>query len=170
MHGSGRGILGPLVSTRPSQQRTHPSHFDHEALARGVLKAKPILYDKLSGACDVDRDDAVALLTEVVRFVNLAAHASAELARSLTPSESVDRAWHELILCTREYAALCVDTFGNFVHHDPGGTDDLNRQRFRDTMRLYNLWFGPPAARFWGPQPQLADADCGACQAADPTP
>lgn len=161
-----QGILAATMGRPPPPPPgNHPSRVDHAAVAAALLQAKPVLYDKLRVACDVERGQAEPLLVEVLRFVNLAAHAAEELGWSLTPSETVDRGWHEIILCTREYAALCHDTFGRFVHHDPGGSDELNRSRFRETIRLYNLWFGPPDPRYWGPQPEeLASADCGACQ------
>ena len=121
--------------------------------------------DKLVRACQVDASDAELLLTEVIRFVNLAAHSSAELGQALTPSVMVDDGWHELILCTREYSQLCQTQFGRFVHHDPGGEEALNRSRFRDTLGLYALWFGTPDPRWWGPGAQsIVTADCGACQ------
>lgn len=146
---------------------SHPSRFDHAALARGVLARKPILAAKLEAACGVTGPDVEALLIEVLRFVNLAAHARAQLGTSLTPSVMIDDAWHELILCTREYRDLCTQQFGRFVDHDPGGDDELNRSRFRATLQLYALSFGNPDPRWWGPaataMTHLADADCGAC-------
>ncbi|MGH8608393.1 MAG: glycine-rich domain-containing protein [Gammaproteobacteria bacterium] len=35
------------------------------------------------------------------------------------PSQIVDGAWHEFILCTREYAECCQRAFGRFLHHTP---------------------------------------------------
>ncbi|MDQ3581815.1 MAG: hypothetical protein M3495_09475 [Pseudomonadota bacterium] len=35
------------------------------------------------------------------------------------PSQIVDEAWHEFILCTREYAEFCQRAFGRFLHHTP---------------------------------------------------
>ncbi|MGH8584811.1 MAG: glycine-rich domain-containing protein [Gammaproteobacteria bacterium] len=35
------------------------------------------------------------------------------------PSQIVDEAWHEFILCTREYAEFCQQAFGRFLHHTP---------------------------------------------------
>ena len=131
------------------------------------MARKPVLYEKLAAACGVDRDEAVPLLVEVLRFVSMAARAKQAVGGPLTPSPMVDDAWHELILCTREYAALCEEQFGRFVHHDPGGDEATNRNQFRETMRLYNLWFGPPPPKYWGPQPRDAvQANCGACSSA----
>ncbi|MEN3306407.1 MAG: hypothetical protein V7603_2609, partial [Micromonosporaceae bacterium] len=35
------------------------------------------------------------------------------------PSVVVDDLWHELVLHTRDYAALCDIAFGHFLHHEP---------------------------------------------------
>jgi hypothetical protein len=36
------------------------------------------------------------------------------------PSMSVDWAWHEFILCTRQYIAFCEQAYGgNYLHHTP---------------------------------------------------
>lgn len=139
-----------------------PRSFDAERTACELLAAKPVLFEKLRAACGVDADGARGGLLEVLRFLALTGHAT----RGLTPSPRVDDAWHELILCTREYAAVCQRYFGRFVHHDPGGSDALNRRRFSETIRLYNLYFGPPDPAWWGEAASTAPrADCGACEA-----
>jgi hypothetical protein len=135
--------------------------FDADAAAEALLSEKPVLFEKLGAACDVDADGARRGTAEVLRFLALTGLAEG----GLTPSPRVDDAWHEIILCTREYAALCQRYFGRFVHHDPGGSDALNHRRFRETLRLYNLHFGPPDPAWWGKAAALApQADCGACE------
>ena len=34
-------------------------------------------------------------------------------------SKAADDAWHEFILCTREYAGFCRKAFGRYLHHKP---------------------------------------------------
>ena len=140
----------------------HPRNFDHAALAESVLRDKPVLFGKLRAACDVDEVGAHAAMTEVLRFMNLCAYAA---TGPLTPSQRVDDAWHELILCTGYYADFCDRHFGRFVHHDPGGSDDQNARQFRETLRLYSCHFGTPPDEYWGHRPATAPtADCGGCE------
>lgn len=40
------------------------------------------------------------------------------------PSRAADDAWHEMILFTREYTALCRGAFGRYLHHAPAGGED----------------------------------------------
>jgi hypothetical protein len=137
--------------------------IDHLARARGLLEVKPILGQKIALACEVDGAQVVDGLVEVLRFMELTRIAEG----TLTPSPRVDDVWHELILCTRQYAEYCRAHLGRFVHHDPGGSDDLNRARFRETLRLYNLCFGMPDPKWWGePSAISAVADCGPCESA----
>jgi hypothetical protein len=37
------------------------------------------------------------------------------------PSRTVDEAWHQMILMTREYHAFCDKAFGYYLHHMPDG-------------------------------------------------
>ena len=135
--------------------------FDADVAAGELLRAKPVLLGKLRAACGVEADGARRGIREVLRFLALTGLSEV----GLTPSPRVDDAWHEIILCTREYEALCQRYFSRFVHHDPGGSEELNRHRFLETLRLYNLHFGSPDPRWWGRAAELApQADCGACE------
>ncbi|MDX6554679.1 MAG: hypothetical protein QOD86_874 [Miltoncostaeaceae bacterium] len=40
------------------------------------------------------------------------------------PSRAADDAWHEMILFTQEYMALCRGAFGRYLHHAPAGGED----------------------------------------------
>lgn len=135
--------------------------LDHSARAASLLQSKPVLVHKLEAACEVDAAGALAGLTEVLRFLDLCADAG----RALTPSPRVDDAWHEFVLCTRQYAAYCDRHFGRFVHHDPGGSDEDNRRQFRETLHAYGKRFGQPDVAWWGKAAeQIPTADCGGCQ------
>lgn len=134
--------------------------FDEQTTARELLETTPVLVEKLHAAIAVDAAGAERALIEVLRFLML----SRDSPRPLTPSVAIDLAWHELILCTRPYAALCV-RLGGFVHHDPGGHPGDHRAAFARTLALYRDRFGPPDSPLWGPA-----AACGACDARVATP
>ncbi len=137
--------------------------LDHEALAAALLNIKPVLRSKLVAACGVEAERAEVALREVIRFLDLCAAAG----RPLTPSPRVDDAWHEFVLCTREYADFCQQHFGRFVHHDPGGTDEDNRRQFRATLYAYAQRFEAPDPRWWGEAARdTPTANCGGCESA----
>ncbi len=138
-----------------------PDRLDHVQLATEVLQANPVLYTKISAACDIEESDVPRTLREVIRFLNLIV-----FSRSiLTPSPFVDYAWHEFILCTRAYWDFCEATFGHMIHHHPGGTKETNRGQYQKTLELYRQYFGTPDPRFWN-CPSLTAADnCGGCDA-----
>jgi hypothetical protein len=43
---------------------------------------------------------------------------------SFSPSSAIDEVWHQLILCTREYCALCRDVGVGIIHHVPDGLSE----------------------------------------------
>tara|TARA_B100000809_G_scaffold70528_1_gene68059 strand:- start:1499 stop:2137 length:639 start_codon:yes stop_codon:yes gene_type:complete len=53
------------------------------------------------------------------------------------PSKSVDFAWHEFILCTREYANFCKKNIGWFIHHTPSGNSADKTAQLRITKRIW---------------------------------
>ena len=56
------------------------------------------------------------------------------------PSVIVDDLWHEWVLHTREYAALCEAAFGRFLHHVPdSATSTPAAVRSRDAALLTTL-------------------------------
>jgi hypothetical protein len=120
----------------------------------------PILVQKIQNSLQCDPSTANDSLCEVLRFLWLIAYSDS----SLSPSIRVDTAWHELILCTREYERICTTYFGKFIHHSPGGNDSENHTKYVKTLTLYALHFGKPSEYFWG-ETQMFDvpANCGFC-------
>ena len=90
-----------------------PDRFDHAQLAKDVLQANPVLYTKISAACEIEEFQVPQSLTEVIRFLNLIAVSETVL----TPSKFLDHVWHEFILCTRAYWSFCERNFGRMIHH-----------------------------------------------------
>lgn len=142
-------------------QAYHPDRLDHARLANDVLEANPVLYSKITSACGIDREGVSRSLSEVIRFLNLIAFSRTVL----TPSIFIDRVWHEFILCTRSYGMFCERYFGRMLHHDPGGTEEQNREQFQRTLELYRRHFGEPDPGTWGPAGSNAASNCGACEA-----
>ena len=56
-----------------------------------------------------------------VWFQLVAANPRAQLGM---PSHAVDKAWHEFILITKNYADFCEKAFGKFLHHTPHSFSD----------------------------------------------
>jgi len=130
--------------------------FDYSALATDLLQRQPVLGQRLDDVADGEY--GIELLVEILRFLGLIATTE----RPLTPSETVDRGWHEFILCTRTYSEFCQRYFGRIIHHEPGGDEGRNRRQFRETLQLYCAYYGTPPARFW----HEPESPCGACEAA----
>lgn len=80
---------------------------------------------------------------EMVRFLDLC-HAS---PGALSPSKKVDKAWHEFIMFTREYAAFCEGRYGRFIHHDP--YEAASPGKYQETLEAYSVRYGKPPARIW---------------------
>lgn len=133
---------------------------DPEHQAQWLLSRHPELLNKIQQALECERDIARLALLEVLRFLQLIASAN----KVLTPSHRVDLAWHELILFTRAYQKLCEEQYGRFIHHEPGGEEEVNHSRFHHTLRLYRSTFGAPPPWFWC-EGQDADPSCSACEA-----
>ena len=54
----------------------------------------------------------------------------------------MDKAWHELLLDTEEYAKHCERLGTPFVHHNPDGGAEAERpQRYARTLQMYREIF-----------------------------
>lgn len=53
------------------------------------------------------------------------------------PSKVVDIAWHEFILCTKDYAEFCQKAFGKFLHHTP---TERMKSPTESTNGILNCW------------------------------
>ena len=110
-------------------------------------------------------DDAIM---ELKRFLILKIAANDVDATLLSPSPIVDEMWHCLVLCTRQYAAICKALFSfssaeinssssnnteKFLHHNllAIADDDEGRiARYSNTVTLYQRAFNKiPAKEYW---------------------
>ena len=62
--------------------------------------------------------EQVSLALEGLRAFFHACQRASKVMMSM-PSQVVDVAWHEFILCTRDYERFCQHAFGRFLHHTP---------------------------------------------------
>lgn len=96
---------------------------------------------------------AARVVTEYRRFLYLAA--TAPSGSAVTPSSSVDQAWHLHLTYTRDYwDGLCAGLLGRPLHHQPteGGADQSARFRrqYEETLVRYRTEFGEDApADIW---------------------
>ena len=63
----------------------------------------------------VSRGVASRWFEDAIRFLDMC-HAS---PGALSPSRTVDKAWHEFLLFTRDYQQFCEERYGRFIHHQP---------------------------------------------------
>ncbi|APS20355.1 hypothetical protein TK78_16400 [Streptomyces sp. Tue 6075] len=106
-------------------------------------------------------DHAQRIADQAVAFLVTAATATV----SMVPSDDVDLGLHALILHTKEYAALCEQYAGRFLHHNPapgGGARDPEKvaasahaMKAAGFMVFDDLWTVD------GTNLAQCDADCG---------
>src|SRR5262249_34936529 len=94
---------------------------------------------------------AARVTMEYRRFLYLAARAG----HPVTPSDTVDQAWHLHLIYTRHYwQELCGKILGLQLHHQPsaGGTVESNKfeRQYQQTIESYKAAFGEaPPADIW---------------------
>ena len=93
------------------------------------------------------------VLGEYRRFLLLAL----EAGHPVSPSRTVDLAWHQHLLDTRSYwQEFCPRVLGRPLHHTPSRGGEEERQRlgesYRRTLASYRAFFGEaPPADLWPP-------------------
>jgi hypothetical protein len=94
---------------------------------------------------------AARVTKEYRRFLYLAARAG----HPVTPSDTVDQAWHLHLIYTRHYwQELCGEIMGLQLHHEPsaGGTVESKKfeRQYEQTIESYKATFGEaPPADIW---------------------
>ncbi|MGY2896149.1 glycine-rich domain-containing protein [Deinococcus sp. UYEF24] len=94
-----------------------------------------------------------AVITEYRRFLILAT----TTGMNVTPSRTVDHAWHAHLEYTRAYwDTLCGEILGEPLHHTPGeiGDEAHYRQQYLNTLDLYQATFGETAPLSCWPDPR----------------
>ena len=77
---------------------------------------------------------------EYSRFLKLRS-----LNEQLSPSDDIDKLWHQHLLNTKNYYNYCFAKFNKFVHHDPTDSSDqqARQKRLANTIQIYVNTFGP---------------------------
>jgi len=75
----------------------------------------PNLVIRLQDKLNVSQPQAVELFDDLKRFLYLCATHKERLG----PTDSIDEAWHNFILFTRDYRVFCNRFLGKFVEHVP---------------------------------------------------
>ncbi len=140
-----------------------------QQLATEWLKEEPELAQKVRRVLFGSEQEVIQGVVEALKFIWLVAHKDSDGTPKpavLTPAHRVDLVWHEMILFTRRYEKFCQSEFGQFIHHQPGGSAATNRQQFQRTISAYRKHFGSPPDAFWGTN-NAAESACGACETFD---
>lgn len=74
---------------------------------------------------DVSEAEADALFEDLMAWLWLLAQPDGPRLVLEAPMRIIDEVWHEAVLDTPRYAALCDAHFGRFVHHVPAGADPV---------------------------------------------
>lgn len=99
---------------------------------------------------------AAEAFEECLKFLSLCVE---NPGRAFVPSITVDDAWHEFILCTKDYVNHC-SSLGTYVHHDP--TDGPDLEAYEATRQALLEKNGEINERVW---PALKAGSCtGSCQ------
>lgn len=104
-----------------------------------------LLLPRIEKEHNYSRGYAAGALREAKRMLYL----SASTGKSISPSEAIDPAWHEMLMFTRFYQEFS-NFIGEFIHHDPTpGVPDGGRS-YLQTKALYQETFGiEPDPQFW---------------------
>jgi len=89
--------------------------------------------------------DATNLVKEAKRMLYL----SIVTDKPISPSQDVDRAWHEMLMFTRFYRSF-AEFIGGFIHHDPTpGPPDGGKLYQATKERYFEAFKEKPAPRYW---------------------
>lgn len=127
MHGNLGGFPNPVLEA---------------ALVTRVLSYEhPELIERLKRELRLTVADAQALFEDLKRFLALC---GLRPDGEFVPTPTIDAAWHNFILYTRDYAAFCDEMFGQFLHHRPKSyfTTETHEQEFAETLVFAGKVFG----------------------------
>ena len=137
-------MAGMKASRDPLWQRLSAFELDEPGVALSFSK-------RLARENGWSREFSQRVVEEYRRFIFLAVRAG----HPVTPSDSVDQAWHLHLVYTRSYwEGLCGEVLGQPLHHGPTRGGQAEAVKFEDwyarTQASYEAWFGaPPPEDVW---------------------
>jgi hypothetical protein len=87
----------------------------------------------------------------------------------LSPSERIDKIWHEFIMFTKDYNNFCIEVLGAFIHHVPDTVHDEatrknNKKSFEYARTLAIATFEEIDPYMWCfDSSEIEAADCTSC-------
>jgi hypothetical protein len=139
-----------LTSQNPGQ-----GHSSTEAGSLSVSSSENLVFlendtivSKIMKQMNVDETRAKSLFQDVQRFLWM----SSKTDDPSIPSPTIDDAWHEFILFTREYAEFCKKNCGRFIHHEPHTGDvasEVDVLTLHPTIDLMHSVFGEKPTPDW---------------------
>ena len=127
-----------------------------QPVSSDTLEAQLLAYEfpaafagRLAGEHGWTMPFTLEVLREYRRFLVLAATST----QSVTPSRTVDAAWHEHLTHTRDYWLRLTPLLPGALHHEPGegksGDTGHFAEQYEGTLELYRERFGEPDPRIW---------------------
>lgn len=133
----------------PSRTPDHPLWHSLSRYQIGPADAALTFPARLARENGWSLTHAERVIEEYRRFAFLAATAG----HPVTPSDSVDQAWHLQLTYTRDYWGRFCPLLGRELHHGPtqGGEAEHTRffHQYAETLRSYEAAFGTPPADLW---------------------
>lgn len=129
---------------------TATPEVERQLLLIDELDLEPVAFKLVHpepGESGMSIEKADELIVKYRRFLKLCVMYP---SKGIVPSKDIDPVWHNHILDTAKYAADCEAVFGFMLHHFPylglRGEQDVAdwKNRFRETMTLYEQHFGEP--------------------------
>ena len=104
-----------------------------------------LLIPRIESEANYSKGFATGTLREAKRMLYLAVVSK----QSVSPSELVDQAWHQMLMFTRFYKNFS-EFIGEFIHHDPTPGIPDGGKTYEKTKENYKLFFKQdPDPQFW---------------------
>ncbi len=110
-----------------------------------VLYQNPSVVRRVAKENDISEEEAERWFKGALQFLEIASVAGSPISPSLT----IDEAWHAFILHTRDYAEYCQEQFGRFIHHQPTPAEVSNRDNYLLARTIAEERFGDLDETVW---------------------